>query len=409
MAGAGLACTSLAATRGIAGVLTNGTHTQAAGEYTGPLFVSFAADGGWDVLMGCDPKPGRSNAYGNVGTAGGISYAPVGNNAAFFNKHAQRTVVINGLDVASNNHEIGRRHIWTGKLDDTHPHIGAMVAGSWAPQLPLSFIAEGSMDETRGVVARTRIDNADVLTDLAAPNEVMPADPADMRTYHTEPASEMIKQWRSDRISAMRETQNLPRVQAALDNIITVRGGANELALLEAYMPETLSENETRRKIQITVAAYKAGLAVAASFRRAGFDTHDNNDAEQVVALDSLLGHVDFLWDEAARQGIDSDLVVAIGSDFARTPTYNVRNGRDHWETTSMMVMGAAINGERTVGASDGGLNAQNIDPVTLQPSSDGVRLMPKHVHRALRDLLGVSDNLEGRFSLQTEELALFG
>jgi hypothetical protein len=411
MAGAGLTCTSLAATQGIAGVLSGGTRTQAAGEYLGPLFVSFSADGGWDITMHCDPKANLSNAYGNGGiaTAGAIKYANVGNNAAFFDKYADRLLVCNGIDVASNNHAIARRHTWTGKLDDTHPHIAAMVAGSHAPQLPLSFIAEGLTDETRGIVARTRIDNADVLNDLASPNMVAPEDPDDMRMYHPESANEMIAQWREDRATTKQAAQNLPHIEAALDNLVTVRSGANELALLESYLPDPLSNNATRRKIQIAVAAYKAGLAVSATFSRRGFDTHDNNDDEQVTQLDALFGNVDFLWEEAARQGIEQDLVVAIGSDFGRTPSYNSRNGRNHWETTSMMLMGQGIEGNRVVGETDSGLNAMKIDPVSLAPSSDGVMLQPKHIHRALRDLLGVTDNLDGRFALQTDELPLLG
>jgi hypothetical protein len=409
-AGAGLLCTGLRG--GTAAALGDGVDPQAVGEYTGPFVVTFAADGGWDVTMGCDPKPGLSNAYGNggVGSAGAIKYANVGNNQAFFTKHADRLLVINGVDVASNNHRIAKRHTWTGQLDDTHPHIAALVAGSHAPQLPLSFIAEGAIDETRGIVSRTRIDNANVLNDLSYPNDVAPADPADLRTYHAEPAAGLIADWRAERAAAMREQQNLPRLQAAMDNLLTVRGGANELALLEEYLPDPLATNAMRRKIQIALAAYRAGIAVSASFRRAGFDTHQNNDAAQVTQYNALLGFVDFLWDEAVAQGIQDQLIIAIGSDFARTPSYNARSGRDHWEVTSMMFMGAGIEGGRVVGGTDGGLRAVRVNPDTLQQDEGGVRISPKHIHRSLRALTGISDTLDSRFGFgSTEMMPLFG
>jgi hypothetical protein len=409
-AGAGLLCTGLRG--GMASALGDDPDPQAAGEYVGPFLVTFAADGGWDVTMGCDPKPGLSNAYGNggVGSAGAIKYANVGNNQAFFTKHADRLLVINGIDVASNNHRIARRHTWTGQLDDTHPHISALVAGAHAPQLPLAFIAEGSMDETRGLVSRTRIDNAGVLNDLSYTNEVAPGDPEDLRTYHAEPATALIADWRAERATAMRERQNLPRIQAAYDNLLTVRGGANELALLEEYLPDPLSTNATRRKIQIALAAYRAGIAVSASFRRAGFDTHQDNDAGQVTSYNALLGFVDFLWDEAVAQGVQGELVIAIGSDFARTPNYNARNGRDHWETTSMMLMGAGIEGGRVVGGTDAGLRSVRVDPATLAPSESGVRISPKHVHKALRELTAIPGTLDARFGFgNTESMPLFG
>lgn len=409
LAGAGLTTTALGASAGMAGTLFGGQSTQAAGEYTGPLFVAFTAHGGWDITMHCDPKANLSNAYGNGGiaTAGGISYANVGSNADFFNTHADRLLVINGVDVATNNHGIGRRNTWTGRLDDTHPHIAALVAGSWAPQLPLSFIAEGSTDETRGVVAKTRLDDADALYDLAKPNEVDPRNPEDLRTYQSGAATEMISHWRAERAVEKRIEQNLPRLQSDYDNLVTVRSGSNELEMLQAYLPDPLSDNEQRRKIQITVAAYKAGLAVSATFMRSTFDTHDNNDNRQATVLGQLFGDINFLWEEAERQGVAQDLVVAVGSDFARTPNYNGRNGRDHWETTSMMLMGQGIEGNRTVGGTDGGLNALRIDPQTLELSDDGIMLQPKHVHRALRDLLGVSPALEDRFAMTDEVLPL--
>ncbi len=409
LAGAGLVTTGLGATTGLAGSLFGGQRTQAAGEYGGPLFVAFSATGGWDILMHCDPKASLSNAYGNGGiaTAGAIKYANVGTNADFFNTHADRLLVLNGVDVATNNHAIGRRHTFTGRLDDTHPHVAALVAGSWAPQLPLSFIGEGTTDETRGVVAKTRLDNADALYDLAKPNLVNPQDVEDLRMYQSETATDMISQWRADRTAQKRASQNLPRLQSDLDNIQTVRAGANELALLQQYLPDPLSDNAQRRKIQITVAAYKAGLAVSASFMRRSFDTHDDNDNQQATLLGQLFGDINFLWEEAERQGVANDLVVMVGSDFSRTPQYNSRNGRNHWETTSMLLMGQGIEGNRVVGATDGGLNALRIDPNTLQESSDGILLQPKHVHRALRDLLGVSTDLDERFAMTDEVLPL--
>lgn len=410
-AGAGLACTGLPLL-GRADGLGGTAQPQASGEYTGPLLVTFSADGGWDTTLVCDPKPNLSRAYGNggVATAGAIKYANVGNNAAFFDKYADQLLVLNGVDAATNNHRTGKRHTWTGRLDDGMPHVAALVAGSHAPQLPLSFIAEGPIDVTAGVVSRTRINNADALQDLAYPNLINPANVDDERSYHAEPTSEMIADWRARRLEAARDEQHLPRMQAALDNVATVRGGANELELLEAYLPDPLVGNGTRRKIQIALAAYKAGLAVSASFRHGSFDTHADNDAQQVNKLNGLLGHVDFLWEEATRQGIADQLVVVVGSDFARTPGYNARDGRDHWEIGSMMLMGAGIEGNRVIGATDNGLYAQKVDPETLELSSDGIRLKPQHVHRAVRELFGVSPVLDDRFAIDDVPLLpLFG
>ncbi len=403
-AGAGLLCTGLQGREGLA--LSGGVDPKHAGEYAGPFFVTFEANGGWDASMVCDPKS-RNRAYtdGGIVTAGGIRFPDVGSHRAFFEKHAERLLCVNGIDTASNNHNTSRRHVWTGKLDDGLPGVAALVAGSHAPQLPLAYISEGIFGATAGLVSPTRVDNAAVLQDLSFPNLVDPANVDDLRTYHAPATDELISEWRRERTEKLREKQNLPRFQAALDNLLAVRGGANELEMLQSYLPDPLDSDTTRRKIQIAVASYKAGLAVSASFSVQGFDTHSNNDAQQITRLGTLLGHVDFLWEEAVRQGVSDRIVIAIGSDFARSPDYNGGNGKDHWEITSMMFMGAGIEGNRTVGMTDDNQFAVKIDPNTLQPSSDGVRISPEAIHRGLRQLLGVDEELDARFSLGDAEL----
>jgi hypothetical protein len=386
--------------------LSGGVDPQAAGEYTGPFFVSFEAFGGWDASMVCDPKS-ANQAYtdGGIRTAGAIRYPDVGNHSLFFDKHAERLLIINGIDTASNNHDTSRRHIWTGKLDDGLPSVSALVAGSHAPELPLSFISEGIFGDTAGVVSPTRIDNAAVLQDLSFPNLVNPADMADLRTYHSPAAEELIADWRRGRTEDARAEQKLPRIQAALDNLLAVRGGANELELLQSYLPDPLASDATQRKIQIAVAAYKAGLAVSASFAHSNFDTHSDNDNQQIALLNTYLGNVDFLWEEAVRQGVSDRIVIAMGSDFARSPGYNGGNGKDHWEITSMMFMGAGIEGNRVVGATDDSQFAMTVDPETLALSSSGVRISPEAIHRGLRDLMGISEDLDVRYSLGDAEL----
>ena len=397
-AGAGLLCTGLHGRNGLA--LSNGADPLGAGEYTGPFFVGFEAQGGWDTTMVCDPHPNLNRSYAEAATVGAISFADVGNNRAFFEKFADRLLVINGLDIQTNNHQIGRQNTWTGKLDAGLPNVAALVAGAHAPHLPLAFIAEGTTNQTAGVVAPTRVDDADVLNELSHPNRVVPSSLEDLRTYHQEPTTEMIADWRARRADAARKEQKLPRIQAALDNILTVRGGANELELLQSYLPDPLSDDATRRKIEISVAAYKAGLAVSATFQQGSFDTHSNNDAAQIGQLNALLGHVDYLWEECVRHGIQDQVIISIGSDFARSPGYNGGNGKDHWEIGSMMLMGTGIEGNRVVGATDDGQFARMVDPETLALSEDGQRITPGDVHHALRRHLDVPLELDERFAL---------
>ncbi len=404
MAAAGLCGTSW--TRGAEAGLTGGSGPMQ-GPYTGPFYVTFAADGGWDPTGFCDPHANLHGGYNNDGiaTVGGIQYANIGNNAAFFERFADQLLVINGLDTSTNNHSVGRRHVWTGRQDMTHPHWAALAAGTHGPEQPLAYIGEASQSATEGVVARSRVSNSEVLTELSFPDHVNPANIEDLRTYHAEPAHAMIDDWRADRLHAMQQDQNLPRISDALENLVTARSGSNELALLQSYLPETPATDPVRRQIQIALASYKAGIAVAATFSVNGFDTHQNNDAMQNSLRSTLFGNVAFMWDEAERQGVADQLVCAIGSDFARTPEYNGSNGKNHWPITSMMLMGQGIEGNRVVGGTDSGQRALKVDPNTLALSNGGVTLTPAHVHAALRELAGVDTELEALFPLGVEAL----
>ena len=49
---------------------------------------------------------------------------------AFFEKYASQLLCVNGIDMATNNHDGGTRHIWSGKLEEGHPSFGALVGTS---------------------------------------------------------------------------------------------------------------------------------------------------------------------------------------------------------------------------------------------------------------------------------------
>ncbi len=194
--------------------------------------------------------------------------------------------------------------------------------------------------------------------------------------------------------------------------LYTARASDNELSRLTDFLPDDLdnSGNPLRRQAQIAIAAFKAGLSVSANLDLGGFDTHGNHDESHIPRLEQLLDGVDFLMEEAERQNIRDDLIVAVGSDFGRTPGYNDNNGKDHWSITSMMFMGAGINGNRVIGSSDDGHRPYEIDPDTLETADNGgIRINPVHIHQAMRDLAGISEHeLAVQFPLGAERLDLF-
>lgn len=87
---------------------------------------------------------------------------------------------------------------------------------------------------------------------------------------------------------------------------------------------------------------------------RGGWDTHDNN-FERVEAncvdIDKAVGA---LLIDLERNGLLTDTLVVLTSEFGRTPDINPRDGRDHWPMAfSAMFAGAGIKGGTVYGSSD--------------------------------------------------------
>jgi len=87
---------------------------------------------------------------------------------------------------------------------------------------------------------------------------------------------------------------------------------------------------------------------------RGGWDTHDNNFervAANCVDMDKAVGA---LLLDLERNGMLSDTLVVLTSEFGRTPDINPRDGRDHWPMAfSAMFAGAGIKGGTIHGRSD--------------------------------------------------------
>lgn len=342
--------------------------------YDGPLFLFVNAGGGWDPTSLCDPK-GRANEEeekpvnmyfkDEIGTAGKISYAPVEGHKEFFERHYQKMTVINGIDTATNGHDSGSRHIWSGNLAEGHPSLGALIASVHAPGKAMAYITNGGYDLTQGVVPRTRVGNIGALQRIAFVNDVDPNNDDQKDTFHTENTMRRIQAAQRARLESKISKAHLPHEHDALSTLHLARGSDNELAKLTEYLPE-INGSSLKRQAQVAIAAYRAGLSVAANLGVGGFDTHGNHDQNQFNALQNLLSGINDIWEEAERANVADKLVVVVGSDFGRTPYYNSNNGKDHWSVTSMMIMGAGIPGNTVIGASDARFSLKTVDPDSL-------------------------------------------
>ena len=420
---------------GFAGTAVTGLRMPLvnAADYQGKLFVFVQADGGWDPTSFCDPKtntPGEPviNHWAEqdeIHTAGNIPYAPFANNEAFFDKYYRRMLVINGVDAQTNSHTVGVVHNWSGRNSEGYPTTTALLSAHYAYDQPVSYLSFGGYAETGGVARYTRLNNADLLRNIAQP--AVTGDPAWRFVSKEDWAAIRVRQAsRASRLVAEPEllptaARNRQLYESAFGSVGGLKAYADaippEEELEQPVEYETSSGNrfgsDLRRQVQLTVLAFKTGVSVSADMFLGGFDTHATHDADHEWLLGNLTDSVDYLWDYAEEHGVADRMVVVLGSDFGRTNSYNSQNGKDHWPIGSFVIMEKNQPWtDRVVGETDDLHFARRINPMSLErDDATGTIIYPKHVHKALRRYLGI-ENTPGamRFPFNnTEDFAFFG
>ena len=393
--------------------------------FAGPYWLFVDARGGWDPTSFCDPKGsglgpnGDINNYdqNDIAQIGNIRYAPppdsfandatLFRNADFFTAHYQRLVVINGINYGTNSHTVGRTASWTGSRALNYPSIAALIAAEEAPDLALPFVANSSSQssKTNGLVPRSLVRGSDLnaIREIALPNRT---NVSQNNLYHTASTRSLIDTASANRRQRQMAEQRLLRVQNALSghdaarnrDVSALQQFVNDLGGASAPNAYVNSRNSARslfNQSQTAFAAFESGVAATAQIDIGGFDTHDDHDARHYPRLMDLLAAVDNIIDDANARGIADNLVIVMGSDFARTNKYNDDNGKDHWSHTSMMVWGppGVMQGDKVVGATDNDQRSMRVNSNTLALDNNGVEITPEHLHQALRSLAGIANN----------------
>lgn len=411
-------------------------------NFSGPYWLFIEANGGWDPTSFCDPKGfglgvnGDINNYdqNDIRTAGNIRYAPppdsfandntLFSNQDFFTAHNQRLVVINGINYGTNSHIVGQTASWTGSRALNYPSLGALVASEVGSDLSLPFVASRNapVSKTNGLIPRTMVGGSDLnaIREIAYPNRTNVSQTAQ---YHSDNARSLIDATAAARRTRQMNEQRLLRLRNALAmhdsarnrDATTLRGFVNALnsrSAPNAYVNSRSQARNTFNQAQTAFAAFESGAAATAQISLGGFDTHNDHDARHYPRLMDYLAAVDNIIEDAMSRGIGDDLIIVMGSDFARTNKYNDDNGKDHWSHTSMMVWGAPgrVNGNRVVGATDDLQRSMRVNPNNLQLDANGVEITPEYLHQSLRQLAGIhqSPTVTANFPISQNALPIF-
>jgi hypothetical protein len=392
-----------------------GAETKELPPYDGPFFVVFNAAGGWDTTYLMDPKGigGINRLYkeGDILTQGGHKFAPTAqhkkggmSNEDFYKEFGKELLVLNGLDYSVNNHSPGARYMATGKLDSlAYPTFAALVAACKGPSCPLAFLTFGNYSNTGNLVAMSRVPYVNSLQGIANADSLNgnPRSP-----YHDSFAQARIEQALREEHEAQTAGPRLPRQERAESMLYAAQVNSKALQRVTQYIPSSIPKERLSQQAEIALASFKAGVCVSANLSIGQFDSHANNDRDQMNLIPELLAGIAYFVHRAEALKLRDKLIVVMQSEMGRTPNYNQGNGKDHWSVGSVMFMGPGIKGNRVLGATDEKQFQVPLNPQTLACDKDkGLRVRPEHIHEALRQFAGIDKHaMSAKFPLGVGE-----
>jgi hypothetical protein len=361
--------------------------------------------GGWDQTYALDPKPGLplvDAPAGELRTYGGVSIwsDPSRPNVdTFFEKWADRTSIINGVQVRSFVHTDCIKRMLTGSPSETTPDMGAIAAFELAPELPVPYLALGQFSRSGPLAAISgragTTNQLQALVDPAAayfPNDGSLVPDFGLATGDDEDA--LVRQYLEAGAQRARTTRgqrgyNKKRIDdfiASLDRSETlarfVRDGAS--------LGERGYTVDLAVQIPLAVQALSSGLSHT-TMLQSGFpwDTHTAN-AQQGVFHDALFQSLDALVQQLEDDELLDTTTVMVLSEMGRTPKLNGEEGKDHWPVTSCLLLGAGVRGGTVLGATNDELGARSIDLATGEPDDGGVQLQSANLVAGVLENLGV-------------------
>jgi uncharacterized protein (DUF1501 family) len=379
--------------------------------YGGPYYVVFNASGGWDTTYLMDPKGvnGINRLYkeGDILTKGAHQFAPIKQHAKggmcnedFYAEFGNELLTFNGLDYSVNNHSPGARYMATGKLDSlAYPTFAALVAACRGPDCPLAFLTFGNYSATGNLVAMSRVPYLPSLRKIANADAI---DGNERSPYSDKFALDRIEQALREENESSATTPRLPRAERAENMLYAAQVNSKALQRVTQYIPATIPKERLGQQAEIALASFKAGVCVSANLTIGQFDSHANNDPDQMKLIPEFLAGVAYLIRRAGELKIRDQLVVVVQSEMGRTPNYNAGNGKDHWSIGSALFLGRGIKGNRVVGATDEKQFAVPLDSQSLKLDKEkGIRVRPEHIHESLREHAGIAEHpLSKKFPL---------
>lgn len=391
------------------------------------IFLYFS--GGWDVLLGLDPRDPREfpstlesiartriqPAYEQVGLVD-ADIIRVDENRAFgpyigdLQQHADDFSVVRGINMETLGHASGRRRFLTGK-----PASGVLARGSngatWLaghlgrqeliPQLSLR--TESYNKNMPNFATALRVNSVpDLLralrpaSSLLDPRLQAQMDVALGRAANCPPA-QASRVWQTSQFA---HGQARDVVDSDVGGLFDFAANTPEMEALRGHYGINQVDNSPGVGAALAAQAITNRVSRAVSVTLVGgLDTHDGNSwrgaqgLRQQAGFNAIARLIQDLKGRPFGDGsswFDHTTIMAF-SEFSRTPALNPQGGRDHHFTNSCLIGGGGVRGGQVIGASSNvQMESMATNLQTGLPDLGGVVLKPEHILRTLFDEVGI-------------------
>lgn len=398
------------------GMLTLAPLTRVLGQAPGGRrLVACYLQGGWDVILGPDPRdPLRT--YDGIDldidrldpvyqdpipvTSGGteVLWGPT---MAALVPHADLVTIFRGMNMNTVSHESATLYSHTGiEPDNTLPKgdsLSTIAAATFddGKLIPNAAIDVANFNKSfDNRVTAFQMNDPDEIGQLIGQNrDRLPDYLEDLVKSSLDAARSCVSpeyQGRLPEDQMVLSRDRLKRIQDQdLISRFDLRGGSEEAQQIQALY----NVNDGAGEAAATAAQLlRTDLSTAVTARLSGgFDTHGNewafNQPDRLRrSFDAVGGLVSHLREDDPN--FDRTTVV-VYSEFSRTPRINGNGGRDHWFNDSIVVIGNSLRSGVFGASNDQDLGIISVDPSTGEPSESGIQLKPEMVLGTLVKSIG--------------------
>jgi uncharacterized protein (DUF1501 family) len=368
-------------------------RADAAAAAANRKYVFAYFEGGWDIMLGLDPKdpamytPAANQidpGYGQL-TAAYQARGVQRKNALAFGPavptellaHSADMSIVNAISMDTASHEAGRRYFITGRFPRGITAVGSSTPAEIVAQVgdksPIPHISAGVEAYAENLPAYASALNINSIADLAvALTPFVNIDPkilASVQDYQDKnPGCEGTRLDRDGLVTNLLRSQKRARdyIKSQLDRVFDVynRTDSEMTALKQLYDLQGTNLQPDSPEIMAFIAgqAIKANMCQCVSVRIAmTLDTHSNWAQDQaprqergwkaLAALISDLKASEVQGTAGSGSAFDQTTILAF-SEFGRTPMFNNLRGRDHFLGNSCLLAGAGFKKGLTIGKS---------------------------------------------------------